>query len=140
MAAFVLNPAPPEKLEVDGYTAWPAGILDSTASPVDLTFLNASEMPAGKRGFLKARGDRLVFEDGTVARFWGTNLTAYSLFATSKDNVKKQAHRLSALGFNLVRIHHHDSEWVNPNIFGDQKTLNTQTLDPSMLEKLDWWI
>jgi hypothetical protein len=140
IAAFVLNPAPAEKLEVDDYTAWPAGILDSTTSPVDLTFLNASEMPAGKRGFLKARGDRLVFEDETVARFWGTNLTAYSLFATSKDNVKRQAHRLSALGFNLVRIHHHDSEWVNPNVFGDRKSPNTQTLDPSMLEKLDWWI
>ena len=25
---------------------------------------------------------------------------------------------LSALGFNLVRLHHHDSTWVSPNIFG----------------------
>jgi Cellulase (glycosyl hydrolase family 5) len=124
----------------DDYTAWPAGILDWNTSPVDLSFLNAPEMPAGKRGFLTARGDRLVFEDDSVARFWGTNLTAYSLFATSKDNVKIQAHRLSELGFNLVRVHHHDSEWVNPNIFGDQKTPNTQALDPAMLEKLDWWI
>jgi hypothetical protein len=140
IAALVLNPSPPEKLEADDYTAWPAGILDWNTSPVDLSFLNAPEMPAGKRGFLKARGDRLVFEDETVGRFWGTNLTAYSLFATSKDNVKRHAHRLSELGFNLVRIHHHDSEWVNPNIFGDQKTPNTQTLDPTMLEKLDWWI
>jgi hypothetical protein len=97
-------------------------------------------MPAGKRGFVTARGESLVFEDRTVARFWGTNLTASALFATSKDNVKRQAHRLSELGFNLVRIHHHDSEWVNPNIFGDRQALNTQTLDPSMLEKLDWWI
>jgi hypothetical protein len=128
------NPAP--KI----YTAWPAGILDWNTSPVDLSFLNAPEAPAGKHGFLKARGDRLVFDDDTVARFWGTNLTAYALFGTSKDDVKRQAHRLSELGFNLVRLHHHDSEWVNPNIFGDQKTPNTQTLDPTMLEKLDWWI
>jgi Cellulase (glycosyl hydrolase family 5) len=137
---IMLNPAAPEKFGFDDYTAWPAGILDWNTSPVDLSFLNAPEMPAGKRGFLKARGDRLVFEDDTVARFWGTNLTAYALFATSKDNVKRHAHRLSELGFNLVRVHHHDSEWVDPNIFGDQKTPNTQTLDPSMLEKLDWWI
>jgi hypothetical protein len=97
-------------------------------------------MPAGKRGFLRAQGNRLVFEDGTVARFWGTNLTAYSLFQTSKDNVKKQAHRLSELGFNLVRFHHQDSEWVDPNIFGDRNNPNTQTLDPAMLGELDWWI
>jgi Cellulase (glycosyl hydrolase family 5) len=115
-------------------------ILDWNSSPVDLSFLNAPEAPAGKRGFLTARGDKLVFEDDTVARFWGTNLTAYSLFGTSKDNVKTQAHRLSELGFNLVRVHHHDSEWVDPNIFGDRKTPDTQTLDPAMLEKLDWWI
>jgi hypothetical protein len=141
--AGVANPAPnfdSANFIPGDYTAWPAGILDWNTSPVDLSFLNAPEMPAGKRGFLKARGDRLVFEDDTVARFWGTNLTAYSLFGTSKDNVTRQAHRLSELGFNLVRVVHHDSEWVDPNIFGDRKSPNTQTLDPSMLEKLDWWI
>jgi hypothetical protein len=137
---MVLRPAALEKFGPDDFTAWPVSILDGNSSPVDLSFMNAPEIPAGKRGFLKARGDRLVFEDDTAARFWGTNLTAYSLFGTSKDDVKRQAHRLSALGFNLVRLHHHDSEWVNPNIFGDQKTPNTQTLDPAMLEKLDWWI
>jgi hypothetical protein len=137
---IVLSPTAAEKFGLDDYTTWPAGILDWNTSPVDLAFLNTPEIPAGKRGYLKARGDSLVFEDGAVARFWGTNLTAYSLFGTSKDNVKRQAHRLSQLGFNLVRIHHHDSEWVDPNIFGDQKTSNTRILDLAMLERLDWWI
>lgn len=137
---IVLSPTASERFGLEDYTAWPAGILDWNTSPVDLSFLNTPEMPAGKRGFLKARGNRLVFEDDTVARFWGTNLTASSLFGTSKDNVKRQAHRLSALGFNLVRLHHHDSEWVDPNIFGDQRISNTRTLDAAMLERLDWWI
>src|SRR5207249_3729901 len=78
---------------------------------VDLSFLNAPEKPAGKRGFLKTQKDKLVFEDGAVARFWGTNLTAYTLFGTSKEGVKQQARRLSELGFNLVRLVHHDSAW-----------------------------
>jgi hypothetical protein len=137
---IALSPTATEKFGLEDYTSWPTGILDWNTSPVDLSFLNAPDMPAGKRGFLKAHGQNLVFDDGTLARFWGTNLTAYSLFGTAKDDVKKQAHRLSQLGFNLVRVHHHDSEWVNPNIFGDPKSPNTQTLDPSMLEKLDWWI
>jgi hypothetical protein len=121
-------------------SAWPTGILEWNTSPVDLSFLNAPEVPAGKRGFLKAHGDKLAFDDGTVARFWGTNVTANSLFGTSKDDVKKQAHRLSELGFNLVRIHHHDSEWVDPNIFGGRDALDTRNLSAAMLDKLDWWI
>jgi hypothetical protein len=135
-----LSPTEMEKFGPDDYTAWPTDIMSSDSSPVDLSFLNAPEAPAGKRGFVKARGDRLVFDDGTPARFWGTNLTAYSLFATPKDDVQRQAHRLSELGFNLVRIHHHDSEWVDPNIFGDRQVLNTRILDPAMLDRLDWWI
>lgn len=134
------GPTTKEKYGLGDYTTWPAGILDSNTSPVDLSFLNAPEMPAGKRGFLKARGDELIFEDGTVARFWGTNLTAAALFGTTKDKVKQQAHRLSELGFNLVRIHHHDSEWVDPNIFGEAKNQELHRVDAAMLERLDWWI
>jgi hypothetical protein len=133
-------PTAKEKYGLGDHSTWPAGILDSSTSPVDLSFLNAPELPAGKRGFLKARGDDLVFDDGTVARFWGTNLTAAALFGTTKDKVKQQAHRLSELGFNLVRIHHHDSEWVDPNIFGEAKDQALHRLDSAMLEKLDWWI
>lgn len=118
---------------------WPQSNLDWQTSPVDLSFLNATEKPAGRRGFVKAVGESLVFEDGSLARFWGTNITAYTLFGTSKDNVKSQAKRLSALGFNLIRIHHFDSPWVNPNIFG-KDAVDTQTLDPVSLNKLDWWI
>lgn len=128
-----------ERVPVD-QAAWPTDILDWNSSPVDLAFLNAPEKPAGKRGFLKAENGRLVFEDGTAVRFWGTHLTSYALFGTPPDNVKQHARRLSELGFNLVRLTHHDSPWANPNIFGDRGAADTQTLSPAMLEKLDWWI
>lgn len=120
--------------------AWQTDILDWRNSPVDLSFLNDAEKPAGKRGYIKASGDMLVFEDGTPGRFWGTNLTAAALFGTPKDAVRQQAKRLSRLGFNLVRLHHHDSVWVTPNIFGDDKAPNTLQPSPAMQEKLDWWI
>jgi len=129
-----------EQFKSNDYTNWPTDILDWRTSPVDLSFLNAQEKPAGKHGFLKAVKDKLVFDDGTPIRFWGTNITSYTLFGTSRQNVRQQAHRLSELGFNLVRLHHHDSYWVNPNIFGDEKSQNTLQLDAAMLEKLDWWI
>jgi hypothetical protein len=137
---IVIKPTAEERFGPEDRASWPAGILDWKTSPVDLSFLNAMEKPAGKRGFLKVVKENLVFEDGMPARFWGTNLTANALFGTSRENVKLQARRLSELGFNLVRLVHHDSLWVNPNIFGDKRALDTQHLVSDMLDKLDWWI
>jgi hypothetical protein len=120
--------------------SWPTNILSWTRSPVDLSFLNAAEKPAGKHGFLRAVHDRLIFDDGTQGRFWGTNLTASALFATN-DNlaIRRQARRLSELGFNLVRLHHIDSDWVRPNVFGMNKS-DTLYLDDTSMDRLDWWI
>ncbi|MBO9551383.1 glycosyl hydrolase family 5 [Pseudomonas sp.] len=130
-----------ERFGMTDPTTWPDDQLDWRTSPVDLSFLNAPEKPAGKRGFVKADGEQLVFADGTPVRFWGTNLSAYSLFRTPDEEIKLQAKRLSALGFNLVRLHHHDSPWVTPNIFGDlQKIKDTQTLSDESLKKIDLWI
>jgi hypothetical protein len=138
---IAIGPTTAERFGLEDHTKWPTDILDWRTAPVDLSFLNAPERPAGKRGFLTAVGDRLVFDDGTPARFWGTNLTAYALFASiSHDDIKRQARRLSELGFNLVRLHHHDSPWVNPNIFGDQNRNGTRNLSAAMLHRLDWWI
>jgi hypothetical protein len=129
-----------EKFGIADHRQWPDDLIDLQVAPVDLSFLNADERPAGKRGFIRADGDRLVFEDGTVARFWGTNLTAAALFQTSRDGVRAQAKRLAALGFNLVRFHHHDSHWVNPNIFGPRGRPDTLSLNERSLAQLDWWI
>jgi Cellulase (glycosyl hydrolase family 5) len=129
-----------ERFGLEDQASWPSEVLDLKRSPIDLSFLNESEKPAGRRGFLSAKNDKFVFEDGTTARFWGTNLTAYALFGTSKDAVRQEARRLSELGFNLVRLHHHDSPWVVPNIFGEQKMPDTRTLNSEMLDRLDWWI
>lgn len=118
---------------------WHTDKIDADGAPVDLSFLNEKEIPAGKHGFVQARGAHLGFEDGTPVRFWGTNVTAYALFGTSKNEVCAQAKRISQLGFNLVRLHHHDSNWVSPNIFG-ARGASTNSLDPVALDKLDWWI
>lgn len=105
----ILGPTTTERFGLADTRSWPSDTLDWKTSPVDLSFLNAHEKPAGKRGFVKVSGEQLLFADNTPARFWGTNLTAYALFRTPDDAIKLQAKRLSALGFNLVRLHHHDS-------------------------------
>lgn len=116
---------------------WPRERVFPYAPIPDLSFLN--EKPAGLRGRVHAQGADLVFADGTPTRFWGANLQAYALFATHPTNIRAQAKRIAALGFNLIRIHHHDSHWVVPNVFGENAAGTTQ-LDPQSLSKLDQWI
>jgi len=128
-----------ERLAKPSPKKWYRNLIAWNQSPVDLSFLNADERPAGKHGFLRARGENIIFEDGTPVRFWGTNITAYALFRTSEIEMRTQAKRLSRLGFNLVRLHHHDSQWVRPNIFGNRAD-NTLTLDPQSVKKIDMWI
>lgn len=137
--AVSVAPTVGERFGEADLSQWTPNIIDWKSSPVDLSFLNTAEKPAGKRGFLKAQGEKLVFEDGTVAKFWGTNISAFTIFGTPKANVKLQAKRLSELGFNLVRIHHFDSLWVNPNIFGQQSN-STQQINADAMDKIDWWI
>ena len=92
-----------------------------------------------KHGFVTAKDGHLYFANGKRARFWGTNLTSYALFTTSPQKSCEQARRLSRLGYNLVRIHHHDTAWVEPNIFGN-KAKTTRRLDLKSFDRLDRWI
>jgi hypothetical protein len=115
---------------------WPRNVFPSPHTPVDLSTLN--HVP-GKHGFLKAEGDRLQFEDGTPARFWGINVMAYALFS-SNQQIAMHSKRLAMLGFNLVRLHHHDStRWVNPTVI-DKHSVNSRQLDPIGIDRLDYWI
>lgn len=134
------QPTIAEREGLDDPALWPVSPVDANVAPVDLSFLNAADRPAGRRGFVRAQGARLVFEDGSPARFWGTNVNAYALFSSDAQQVRAHARRLSQLGYNLVRLHHHDSLWVSPNVFGDDRRGDTQSLHPAAMARLDWWI
>ncbi len=116
---------------------WYSGALLHDKSPVDLSFLN--HKPAGKFGFVKAKGDKLVFENGQEVRFWGGNIAAYAIFA-DKEHIRAQAKRIAQLGYNLMRIHHHDSMgWVGRTVI-DKNRADSQHLDAEVMDRLDYWI
>ena len=112
--------------------SWKPQVMTWETTPVDLSQLNH---PVGTHGPVRVKGDALVFEDGTPARFWGANVAAGALFYTQPDVVKAQAKRLAALGFNLARIHHHDDHWVQPNVLDPKGGLNEESL-----RQVDWWV
>ena len=111
-------------------------------APVDISFVFENEKPAGIHGFVTQKEDKFVFEDGTEARFWGTNFNSAANFP-SHEYSDMVARRLAKFGLNLVRFHQMDGDWSTPNIFQftKGKRLNdTMSLDPESMDRLDYLI
>ena len=114
--------------------------IDSKNSASGSHFVNWSSLldaPAGKHGFLTVKGDQFVFEDGTVAKFFGTVLVAPYMFRTNRE-LDSLTKRISMMGYNIIRLHHMDADWAEPNIFGNTKT--TRVLSEKMLDRVDYLI
>lgn len=104
------------------------------------------DAPAGKHGFLKARHGHFYFQDGTAAKFWGTNLVFNACFP-SKQEAEIIAGRLAFFGFNAVRLHHMDFAFEPKGIFKDTcpaspdpQMKKTGTLSPEQLDRLDYLV
>ena len=110
--------------------------------PVDISFVFESERPAGKHGFVRAEGDELRFEDGTLARFWGCNVNGGACFP-SREYAPKVARRMAMAGCNIIRFHQLDAEWDTPNLFSyykGKRVATTRAFDPRSIDALDYFI
>lgn len=81
-------------------------------SACDFSFLLDS--PAGKHGFLKAKADKYLFEDGSPAKFFGINACS---FIRPHDEIDRMLDLFARMGVNVVRLHHMNPIWANPNIY-----------------------
>lgn len=104
------------------------------------------DAPAGKHGFCKVKDGHFYFEDGTRAKFWGTNLCFNACFPTHKQ-AEMLAERIAYFGFNAVRLHHMDFYFEPKGIFEDicpvfkdPQMKKTTKLSAKQLEKLDYLI
>ncbi len=105
----------------------------SYEAPDNVTNVSAwLERPAGKHGFVRAEGGKLVTDAGPI-RFWATNLCFDACFPEKKQ-AERVAARLARLGINCVRMHHMDSH----SIF--KGSPNKLTLSAEQLDKLDYLI
>ena len=109
--------------------------------PIDISFVFAEEKPAGKRGFLKVEGRNFIFQDGTTAKFWGTNFNGSACFP-EKAYAQTVAKRLAKIGINLVRFHQLDAQWHTPNIFAFTKgpRVTSGKLCPESMDRLDYLV
>ena len=108
--------------------------------PIDIRSAFNENGPAGQHGFLKTQGTKFVFEDGTPARFWGTNFNSALCFP-SHEYAEQVAERVASAGLNIVRLHQTDMEVVIPNMFEYSRGAlleKTGTPDPRSLDRFDY--
>ena len=128
---------------------------DSPAgTAIDMSFL--LDAPAGKRGKVKADGDKLIFEDGTPARFWGVKL-GWDWPSLTPEKLSGLAGRLASSGCNLVILEGPTVQWqalpsnlktcldvfkakgIYAVFAGDEKLLSQTLLDdPAILSQSLW--
>jgi hypothetical protein len=135
----LMNPTPVRSSE---NTRWMPYVLPWDDAPLDLSFLYADEKPAGRHGFLKVKGTKFFFEDGTEGKFWGTCFNSAANFP-SHEHSEKVARRLAKFGVNMMRPHQMDAEWSTPNIFQfarGRRRDDSRSLDPESLDRFDYLV
>ena len=98
-----------------------------------MDFSHRLDAPAGKYGSVIVKNGSFVFEKkpDTPIRFYGSNLCSGANFV-SKEQVETIVNRFSRMGFNILRLHHHDGG------LADDK--DTTKLDPVNMDKIDYLI
>ena len=111
----------------------------ATNSLIDLSFL--LEAPAGRDGFIHAKGDQLVKGNGQPIRFWGFNVTEWSHGSTevpSKEDAPMWADALARAGVNIVRLQFLDLAAPRGLIDGTRD--DSQHFDPVQLDNEDFFL
>lgn len=97
-------------------------------SALDFSKIAECHAPAGKYGWVKAAGEHFEFENlpGVPQRFYGVNL-CMSLNYPSHEEAESMIRRFRRMGYNSIRIHHHDKGTVSGS--KDGLSLNAKNMD-----------
>ena len=101
-------------------------------SALDFSRFGGRDAPAGKYGWLRADGERLVFEKRPKAaqRFYGVNLCGEMCYPRDAAEAERIVARICSQGYNAIRLHFHDNLLVEGSADG-------VTLNPGRADRLD---
>ncbi len=116
---------------------YPLDVKNTASGSHYVDWSSLLDAPAGKHGFLTVKGEQFVFEDGTPVKFLGVVLCGPNAIV-DKQKADSLTARLAKMGCNMLRLHHLDAEWAEPNIFGNAK--GTRKLSPEVMKKIDYLI
>ena len=102
-------------------------------SALDLSAMRPTGKPAGRHGRVVRRGAHFEFESlpGVPQRFYGANLCGTANYPETLEDARRIAQNLARIGYNTVRIHHHDSHCV------DRTKPGRTELDEAMMRRMD---
>jgi len=102
-------------------------------SALDFSRIGGTVKPTGSRGRVVARGGHFEFADlpGVSQRFYGVNLCNLVNYPESLEDARRMVGVLTRVGYNAVRIHHHDSHCV------DRSDPAGVRLDETMMRRMD---
>ena len=103
--------------------AWVPFVVERDIEPgsaLDFSHIASAHAPCGVHGRIVVRNGHFEFEKrpGETVRFWGVNISSGANFP-DEDKADAIATHLARLGYNAVRLHHHDGGLVgqNPDAF-----------------------
>lgn len=98
-------------------------------SALDFSGMVGSDAPAGKHGWLVAKGGHFEFEKlpGVPQRFYGVNVCG-DANAPDPETARRFARNLRRIGYNVLRFHHHESDLVRGSPAGSTE-LNAKAMD-----------
>ncbi len=120
--------------ETDDWKPYEAVATIEPGSALDASAL--LDAPAGSHGRVVVREDRLHFEDGTRARFFGVVLLPPVEYLPA-ERTDALADRLARSGVNLVRLGDLDLPMGPGRSLFDDSRDDTKALDPLALKNLD---
>ncbi len=109
---------------------------DAKKTVTDLSDLNPAPLLDKHR--ISVKNGHFADQSGRRVRFLGTNIVASAAFPKTEDAAPVAA-RLHKYGFNIIRLHHMDSSWSNPNIFGagEERAAAKTQVSPQSMASLD---
>ena len=123
-AGFTINPSP-EWIHATPCTEMQPG------SALDFSPFGFAEGPCGKFGWLVAKGENFEFENrpGVPVRFMGVNFCCEGNILP-KEESKRLIRNLVRLGYNTIRVHHHDDYII-------RRDGSYTELDPEAMDRFD---
>ena len=106
----------------------------NTAAAGEIGLADWLDRPAGRHGFATARGDEIVFEDGTPVKFWGTNHGNLTV-APDAAEADRRAAWYAKFGLNAVRLH--KFLWPGDGIGSHDRSTE---FVPALLDRMDYYV
>ena len=107
-------------------------------SALDFSSVIPRHKPAGRFGRVVVRGDHFEFENlpGVPQRFYGVNVCGTANLPDTMDQAERFVSQLERIGYNTLRLHHHE-RWIVAEDGRLHDGLDNTMPCPELMDKFD---